>query len=277
MTDKPFVIGVGLPRTGTDSLRTALEKIYGRTHHMKEVMPPFAANRHNMDKFTIMVYQKLGLELRSFDGVQAMKECMKGYAAAVDAPTCFFYKELMEAFPNHKIVYSVRDNEKAWSKSVGGTFPKMKLLQTVKTDPIISAVIKYFGFMSLLSPSVAQFMQAHDWLFEKFGLMTNTNNDTCLNGSNESNFSAEGAERFYLEWDKKIMEEFQGNPNFLRFNAKDGYEPLCKLLGVPVPSESFPRVNSTKELLKVASFLKSGQILVCVVFTVFFAVLIKVF
>lgn len=33
--------------------------------------------------------------------------------------------------------------------------------------------------------------------------------------------------------------------NLLEFEAKDGWEPLCKFLGVPVPDVPYPRVNDT--------------------------------
>ena len=34
----------------------------------------------------------------------------------------------------------------------------------------------------------------------------------------------------------------------LVFSPKEGWEPLCAFLGVPVPAEPFPRVNSRDEL-----------------------------
>jgi hypothetical protein len=38
------------------------------------------------------------------------------------------------------------------------------------------------------------------------------------------------------------------------FDVKDGWEPLCKILDVPIPNESFPRINekaAMKELNEV--------------------------
>lgn len=34
----------------------------------------------------------------------------------------------------------------------------------------------------------------------------------------------------------------------LEFSVKQGWEPLCEFLGVPVPDVPFPRVNSTAEI-----------------------------
>lgn len=34
----------------------------------------------------------------------------------------------------------------------------------------------------------------------------------------------------------------------LQFSVKEGWEPLCRFLEVPVPDVSFPRVNSTADI-----------------------------
>lgn len=34
----------------------------------------------------------------------------------------------------------------------------------------------------------------------------------------------------------------------LEFSVREGWEPLCEFLGVPVPDEPFPRINSTEEM-----------------------------
>ena len=39
----------------------------------------------------------------------------------------------------------------------------------------------------------------------------------------------------------------------LEFQAADGYGPLCRFLGQPVPEEPYPRLNDTKVLLKTIS------------------------
>jgi hypothetical protein len=45
----------------------------------------------------------------------------------------------------------------------------------------------------------------------------------------------------------------------LVFEAKQGWEPLCKFLGVPIPSEDFPRVNSKDELQGMMAMLNSDM------------------
>lgn len=43
---------------------------------------------------------------------------------------------------------------------------------------------------------------------------------------------------------------WHGPLQLLEFSVKQGWEPLCKFLEVPVPAEPFPRVNSTEEMTK---------------------------
>ncbi len=35
----------------------------------------------------------------------------------------------------------------------------------------------------------------------------------------------------------------------LVWNAKDGWEPICERLGLPVPEEPFPRANTKEEFI----------------------------
>ena len=70
------VIGLGMPRTGTLSMKSALEQLgYGRCYHMEEV---FAAPRRS----------KAWASFFS-GGPVDWDEVFDGYGAAVDAPACF--------------------------------------------------------------------------------------------------------------------------------------------------------------------------------------------
>ena len=58
------------------------------------------------------------------------------------------------------------------------------------------------------------------------------------------------------------------------FEVKDGWNPLCNFLGVPVPDTPFPNVNDTKTVQKRIKMMKSicyaawtsATVLVAVVF-----------
>ena len=92
------VIGVGFPRTGTASLKGALEKIgFGPCYHMFEV---FAHPEH------IPLWQSV------VDGNLAdLEPILAGYVSSCDDPTSAFYEVQMQANPAAKVILTVRDPE----------------------------------------------------------------------------------------------------------------------------------------------------------------------
>ena len=102
------VIGAGLPRTGTSSLKAALEILgFGPCHHMSELL-------NKPDRYTEF--------LQAYDGDMVdFFTLMKGYGSTVDAPTADFYKEIHQAYPKAKIVLTVRDSHEKWYESFTNT------------------------------------------------------------------------------------------------------------------------------------------------------------
>lgn len=101
------VIGAGYGRTGTLTLKTALEQLgFGPCHHMLEVM-------ENPDQ--------LEFWNRAADGEPVDWEQVYGkYRATVDWPGCHFYAELAERYPGAKVILSRRDPER-WYESMSET------------------------------------------------------------------------------------------------------------------------------------------------------------
>lgn len=101
------VIGAGFGRTGTLSLKVALEQLgLGPCYHMSEV---FAHPAH------------AGLWLDATEGRRVpWDRLFEGYAATVDWPSCAFWRELAEREPEAKVILTVRDPV-AWHESVRKT------------------------------------------------------------------------------------------------------------------------------------------------------------
>jgi hypothetical protein len=98
------VIGAGFGRTGTLSLKAALETLgFGPCYHMSEV---FAHPEH----FALWTAAWRGQPI-DWDAL------FQGYQATVDWPGCTFYQELMRQYPDAKVLLSVRDPE-AWYESI---------------------------------------------------------------------------------------------------------------------------------------------------------------
>ena len=101
------VIGAGFGRTGTLSLKSALETLgVGPCYHMIEV-------HANTDHASIWEAAATGADTD-------WQSLLQNYSSIVDWPGCYFWKELADFYPNSKVLLSVRDPEK-WYLSVTNT------------------------------------------------------------------------------------------------------------------------------------------------------------
>jgi hypothetical protein len=104
------VIGAGLGRTGTLTLKTALERLgFGPCHHMIEVF----ANPKQVP------FWNRAAECEAVD----WDELYGSYRATVDWPGCHFYAQPAERYPQAKVILSLRDPER-WYESMNETILK---------------------------------------------------------------------------------------------------------------------------------------------------------
>ena len=100
------VIGAGLGRTGTLSLKLALEQLgFGPCYHMTEVL---------------MEPSRGPSWVRAADGQPDWKDIFKGFESTVDYPGCAFWRELIQFYPSAKVLLSVR-NPQDWFDSTQQT------------------------------------------------------------------------------------------------------------------------------------------------------------
>ena len=117
------VIGAGFGRTGTLSLKHALEKLgFEKCYHMMEVM----ANDHHVERWR---------ELARGEPVD-WDALFSGYQAAVDWPSCNFWEAQLARFPDAKVLLSERDPER-WYESVMSTIYPSSLAGRKAEDPAI--------------------------------------------------------------------------------------------------------------------------------------------
>jgi hypothetical protein len=107
------VVGAGFGRTGTNSLKLALEQLgFGPCHHMFEVM-------EHPSQLPFWQALECG-ETADWDDVFA------DYGACVDWPSARYWREISDHFPAAKVVLSVRP-EDVWFDSVQATiYPSMR-------------------------------------------------------------------------------------------------------------------------------------------------------
>jgi hypothetical protein len=104
------VIGAGVGRTGTYSLKLAINQLgLGPCFHMEEVL-------HNMST-------QVPLWSAALKGSPNWPDIFSGFESTVDWPTAAFYRELIEEYPSAKFVLTVRSPE-SWAASFGSTIYK---------------------------------------------------------------------------------------------------------------------------------------------------------
>lgn len=113
------LIGAGVGRTGTYSLKLAINQIgLGPCHHMEEVL-------HNMP-------EQVPLWSAAASGQPDWSRIYFGYKSSVDWPTACFFRDLVKEYSTAKFVLTVRDPER-WADSFSATI--YKLLESIDQAP----------------------------------------------------------------------------------------------------------------------------------------------
>ncbi len=114
------VIGAGFGRTGTASLKLALEQLgFGPCYHMSEVV----ANAGHMDLWN-----------NAAAGNPDWDEIFKGYSSTTDFPASIYWRELADYYPDAKVVLSLRDAER-WYESTQETIMSRKMMALLDGTP----------------------------------------------------------------------------------------------------------------------------------------------
>jgi hypothetical protein len=217
------VIGAGFGRTGTSSLKVALEELgFGPCYHMTEVI------RHPEH----VAMWKAAAEQGSVDWATLFRE----YQSTLDWPGCTFYPALMAAYPEAKVILTVRDPER-WYESTANT------IYTVRTA--------FPAWAKFLVPRMARFSQMVETL-----VWHKTFHDRFADRAY--------AIEVYNQHNAEVIRTVPAD-RLLVFDVKEGWEPLCRFLGVAVPPDQpFPHHNDTAGFLARIERIRQAQQLVMV-------------
>ena len=205
------VIGAGFGRTGTLSLKTALERLLGgRCYHMAEVYA-------NLDHAPAWTAATRG----DMSGVERVLE---PYVATVDWPACALWSELAAANPEGKVLLSTRPSDRWWSSYEATIHALLSMDLTGGMDPAdLPPELQAVGEM------VETTMFDRSFHTEDYPSMTPEQLVAAYEAHNEHVRSIAPPDRF------------------LEFDVVQGWEPLCAFLELPVPDEPFPNVNDREQ------------------------------
>jgi hypothetical protein len=194
------IIGTGVGRTGTYSLRLAINQLgLGPCHHMEEVID------------NLPVQQPLWSE--ALKGRPDWEAIYDGYGSAVDWPTAAFFRELIEEYPSARFILTHRSPE-SWADSFTGTIYKL-IAEKDKMPP-----------------------EFKEWLEMVNGIVSKTGFPGGL--------EREDLMKAFIAHNEAVKKTIPAG-QLLVYEVKEGWEPLCAFLGVPVPDEPFPRSNRREE------------------------------
>jgi hypothetical protein len=205
------LIGAGLPRTATTTQKLALEMLgLGPCYHMRDMMADLPAG---VDQWR-----------RAYDGEGPWDEIFGDAPSTTDWPAAFHWRELIDVYPDAKVLLSVRDHE-SWARSMQDTICQI-----------------YFGDSLMRHLAMARYHVDPAWK-GWMDLMT----DMCWQGrgpfagsDGETGPMMEAAER----WNQDVIDTVPAE-RLLVWRPQDGWEPLCEFLEVDVPTDPVPNVNDT--------------------------------
>ncbi|MEM7032173.1 MAG: sulfotransferase family protein [Chloroflexota bacterium] len=201
------IIGAGYPRTGTMSMQAALEILGYPCYHMVVAV----SNTEHFKHWDDFVFGRDSMD---------WQRIFQDYEATVDAPACFYYRELMEAFPEAKVILTVRDAEK-WYNSF------LKLDKLADRLHLLGYVVPRMGRAIKFAKKNHQKLLLDDVPYTRDGFIQSFNKYNA------------------------IVQQTVPEDRLLVFEVKDGWEPLCAFLGCDVPQDvPFPHLNSGDDTLK---------------------------
>lgn len=218
------VIGTGLGRTGTYSLKLALEHLgFGKCFHMLELF-------HTPDKIRYFRSAERGARVK-------WGELFEDYSSVVDYPAARYYTQITDHYPDARIIHTHRDPNE-WYESA------LETIFWVNRMPA-SMIVKFglhLPFKREIRRRLPVLLYNRKLMHLEFG---------------KDLFDKDEVISRYEKHTENVLKKFPSG-HVLIFNSKDGWEPLCRFLDVPVPSEPYPHYNKRDEFVHKVNVIGKG-------------------
>ena len=221
------VICAGWGRTGTRSLKYALEHINGQpSYHMQNIL----LNKKDAKKWHDLIFNNKNNY--NWDNIY------KGYGACLDFPSCNYYKELMDFYPEAKVILNLRDDE-SWVKS---------------WNVLNNQILKSFTFRFIAKLP-----------YTSFKLHKDIHNEMILGSRGAFQGAKTDKEKMqkFNDWNQSVI-DYVPKDRLLIYKASEGWEPICKFLNVSIPDIPFPYKNKTKNMGHMSRFINAMFIILII-------------
>jgi hypothetical protein len=230
------VIGAGFGRTGTMSLKAALEELgFDPCYHMIEL---FEHPEH------VEVWEAAARgESADWDRL------LGGYRATTDWPACSFYVGLMQRYPDAKVILTVRDPDRWYESTYNTVYLRRRMassavfrclrrlgLRQFDANTFLSFVLRAGALVGLFRPGMGRAARLIDRLIWE---------GTFGGNLEDRRHAIEVFERHNEEVKRRVPDE-----RLLVYEIKEGWGPLCDFLGVEEPDKPFPHLNDANAVRK---------------------------
>ncbi|TLS27199.1 hypothetical protein PpBr36_04469 [Pyricularia pennisetigena] len=211
------VIGAGMSRTGTKSFNEALRILLDGPVHDSGIQSCAGSRRQRHQWLELM---ELAVDCRTVSDRKRIEwllaDLLEGYTSTMDIPANMMYEEILSVFPDAVVICTTRDAV-PWAISMCRLADSLSMF--------------YVPWVAYWLPGVGYFSR---WMDLQKRLMA-----------------------LRLGYDDYRVESIRDHENTLKkvippeklffYRVSDGWEPLCKILNLPVPDVPFPHNNNTTD------------------------------
>ena len=202
------LIGAGLPRTATTTQMFALEQLgLGPCYHMRDLLADLEAG--------LPLWESVA------EGSPDWERIFGAARSTVDWPSARYYEELLDYYPDAKVLLSVRGGEE-WARSMDQT-----VWGIFHGDSVIHNVCETRALLDPLWQRYMTLMRHMTW----------DEGTGALAGGDTS--SGAGLVAAMERWNDRVRQTVPSE-RLLVWNPREGWEPLCEFLDLEVPSEPLP-------------------------------------
>jgi hypothetical protein len=220
------VLGAGFGRTGTLSLRAALERLgVGPCDHMELTLA-------QPDR--VALWQEAAAQKRDGEPID-WRPLLEGYRAVVDWPAAAFWRELSTAHPEARVILTMRDPGRWYDSMAATLFP---LHRRIEQSAWARMALDLTG---LANPALRDGYQVTE--------------DLVWQATFHGRFAERAHALHVFREHERAVREAIPPERLLVFDVAEGWAPLCTFLGKPIPpGEPFPHVNDTSSFQRRARF-----------------------
>ena len=208
------LISAGMPRTGTLTQKEAFEILgLGPCHHWVNILADLEGQVPLWDA--------------ALSGTVEPGKIVEDYQSTADWPGGFFYQQLMAAYPDAKVLLSVRDPER-WEPSFRETIVDMCFGE--------SLIRLLASARAHVDPKWRRYLELVNRMF------------WSAEGTFPNGHAPEDLIEGFIAHNEAVKQTVPAD-RLLVWEVTDGWEPLCEFLGVPVPEQPLPHANDRATFL----------------------------